>query len=66
MLQDRKKELEGQFKTLEDEKKNLVDQGRAIQQKLNEINAEQLRLQGSYREIENLLKQEQPKLEVVN
>lgn len=57
LLEDRKKELEGQFKALEDEKTKLVDQGRTVQQRLNEINAEQLRLQGSYAEVERLLKE---------
>lgn len=54
-LEDRKAAIEGEFKTLEQEKTKLVDQGRSIQQALNAINAKQLQLQGAFREIEALL-----------
>jgi len=57
-LEDRKKALEGDFTKLEENRKVLVEQGKEINRKLSEIQAEQLRLQGSYREIENLLREE--------
>lgn len=54
-LEDRKKKLQADFDALEGEKKKLVDQGKVIQQRLNEIGVQQTRLQGSYSEVEFLM-----------
>jgi len=44
-IQDRKKALEDEFKLLSEERTKLVEQGKVMQQRLNEIGARQTQLQ---------------------
>jgi hypothetical protein len=60
-LEDRKVELEKEFNALEDERKKLVEDGKKLNQRLSEIRAKQLQLQGSFAEVDRLLKEDEPK-----
>lgn len=60
-LEQKKVDLEKKFEAFDATKKELVEQRRLIDQKLSQVQQEQLRLQGEFRMIEDLLKEEQPK-----
>lgn len=62
-LEERKKVLEAEWAKLDEEDKKIVEQGSQLQRKLSELRTEKIRLQGSFKEIEALLKDE-PKGEV--
>ena len=54
-LEKRRDEVKSQFNELEAKRKELVEQGKGIQRQLSDVQAEQVRLQGSFRELENLI-----------
>lgn len=54
-LEKRKALISEKFDLLEEERKSLLEQGRQMNEKLAEIRAEMLRLQGSYNEVESML-----------
>jgi len=60
-LEDRKKVLEGEFEKLKLEYAQLNEQAKTLQQKMGEIRTRQVQLQGSYAEIEDLLKDDKKK-----
>lgn len=55
-LEARKAEIEANFKDLESKKIAIVEQGKELQRQHNELQAEQVRLDGAFREIEKMLK----------
>ena len=54
-LESRKAELEKEFKLLDQEQEQLIEQGKVINKRLSEIRARQLQLQGSFAEVNELL-----------
>ena len=57
-LEQRKAELEKEFNTLDKEEEKLVDEGRELNKRLSEIRAKKLHLQGSFQEVDRLIKEE--------
>jgi len=62
--QEKKKEIEAKFNQKLEEFKILQEQANILQQKVNENNAERTRLQGEFRLLDDLAKEEQKIKEV--
>lgn len=54
-LQARKEAIESEFKTLGEESQKLVEQGKALNQKLSAIKVRQDQLKGAYQLVDDLL-----------
>ena len=65
-LEKRKKALEDEFAALDQERQKQVEQRKLIDQRLSQIQTRQVQLQGSYQEIDNLLKEETKPVELKN
>ena len=57
-IESRKAEYKKEFDALEEEKKKLLDQGRKINTRINEINTRQVTLNGAYTALESLEQKE--------
>ena len=55
-LEKRKKELEEEFTKLNEAREGLVEQRKELDKNLSQIQVRQVQLQGSYAEVEELLK----------
>ena len=65
-LEKRKKALEDEFAALDQERQKQVEQRKLIDQRLSQIQTRQVQLQGSYQEIDTLLKEETKPVELKN
>jgi len=63
-LEQRKAELEKEFQALTEEQTKLLEDGKVLNKRLNEVRAKQLNLQGAFAEVQKLLGEEPKKKEV--
>jgi len=59
-LEERKKAMEEEFGNLDVEEKGLIEKGRTINQRLNEIRTRKVQLQGGFSEVTQLLNDGEP------
>ena len=62
-LEERKKKLTEEFDALTNAENDFVEQRKQIDKKLSEIRVRKIQLQGSYAEVEELLKPPPPPVE---